>query len=179
MSNEKFKNEFRIPSARLKGWDYGSNGLYFITICTTNREHYFGSIVETQDLASLNATEIGKVAIENWRAIPRHFPFMELDEFVVMPNHVHGILLINKPEKEDWVNNQFGVQSQNIPSVIRGYKASVKKHATLNNIDFSWQSRYYDRIIRTEGELRNVRNYIDRNPRKWEEDRNNPENLFM
>ena len=179
MSNDKFKDKFRIPPARLLNWDYGSNGLYFITICTKGRNHYFGSIVETQYLASLTKTEIGKIAEDNWKQIPKHFPFIELDEYVIMPNHVHGILLINKPEKNDWVNNKFGIQSKNIASVIRGYKSSVKKYATMNKIDFSWQSRYYDRVIRNEKELHNIRKYINENPSKWNDDRNNPENLYM
>lgn len=179
MGNDKFKNKFRIASARLANWDYGSNGLYFATICTKNRNHYFGNIVETQYSASLQASEIGKIAQENWMQIPQHFPFIELDEYIVMPNHVHGILFINKPDKNDWVNNQFGVQSQNLGSVIRGYKASVKKYGTMNQIEFAWQERYYDRIIRNEKELQNVRKYIFKNPSKWADDMNNPENLFM
>lgn len=179
MSSENFKNKYRIPSARLVDWDYGSNGLYFITICTKNRSHYLGSIVETDDSASLIATDIGRIAQDNWRDIPLHFPFIELDEYVIMPNHIHGILSVNKPDKEDWVNNKFGVQSKNIPSVIRGYKASVKKYSTMNNIEFSWQERYYDRVIRSEKELRNIRRYIYNNPMKWSVDRNNPENLYM
>src|SRR6185369_16536597 len=108
MNNNKFKNKYRTSPARLANWDYGSNGLYFITICTKNRIRYFGDITinddvetqniaslhrtqniaslhRTQNIASLRPTEIGNIAIENWKQIPKHFPFIGLDEFVIMP----------------------------------------------------------------------------------------------
>jgi putative transposase len=92
MSSEKFQNKYRIPSNRLKNWDYGSNAAYFITICTQNREHFFGEI--TNGVMHLN--ELGKIATQFWSEIPNHFPFVELGNFVIMPNHTHGILIINK-----------------------------------------------------------------------------------
>lgn len=93
---EKFNNKYRIPSARLQTWDYGNNGLYFITICTKNRENYFGKITEGEMMLS----EIGFLANKYWHEIPEHFPFMKLNEFVVMPNHVHGIIIIDKPDND-------------------------------------------------------------------------------
>ncbi len=100
---DKFQNKYRIPSARLKNWDYGSDAIYFVTICTANRECYFGEIVETQNLASpyqMEYSELGKIANQCWIEIPKHFPFVILDKFVVMPNHVHGIIIIDKPMKK-------------------------------------------------------------------------------
>lgn len=91
--SDKFQNKYRIPSARLQNWDYGSNALYFVTICTAHRECYFGKIVNGKMILS----EIGNIANQFWFEIPIHFPFVVLDEFVVMPNHVHGIIVINKP----------------------------------------------------------------------------------
>ncbi|WP_298396842.1 transposase [Flavobacterium sp.] len=88
----KFKNKYRIPSTRLQTWDYSSNGAYFITICTKNREHFFGNIQN----GIMQLSEIGILAKQYWMEIPNHFPFIELGNFVVMPNHVHGILIINK-----------------------------------------------------------------------------------
>jgi putative transposase len=129
-----FKNKYRIEPARLKGYDYGSHGLYYITICTKKRIHYFGDVVvetrknikdETNDAkdkhnyASLRVTEMGKTATEYWHEIPVHYPFVELDEFVVMPNHLHGILFLNKPNYTGWNENKFGPQSQNLPAVIK------------------------------------------------------------
>jgi putative transposase len=108
--SDKFKNKYRIPSARLQTWDYGANGAYFITICTQNREHFFGQIVETpliaspppnQGVAEMQLNEIGKLAEQFWMEIPNHFPFIELGNFVVMPNHVHGILIVGKMDDMD------------------------------------------------------------------------------
>lgn len=177
-----------MPSARLQGFDYGVNAAYFVTICTQNRQHYFGAIspVETDNYPSLltdnNNTEtgncpslryapIGLIALEYWLQIPQHFPFVILDEFVIMPNHIHSILFFDKPDKTDWTPNQFGSQSQNLPSVIRAYKASVKRYANQNNIEFGWQSRYWDRVIRDKQELNVVRNYIVNNPVNWKNDK--------
>jgi REP element-mobilizing transposase RayT len=92
---DKFQNKYRIPSARLQSWDYGANGAYFITICSGHREHYFGEIVKIH-VPTMQLNEIGKLAEQFWMEIPNHFPFIELGNFVVMPNHVHGILIINK-----------------------------------------------------------------------------------
>jgi putative transposase len=181
--NDKYKDKYRTTPARLAGWDYGSHGLYFVTICTKDKVRYFGDIinVETQNLVSLTelnhiqnlgspslrATEIGEVAKDCWAKIPEHFPHVELDEFVVMPDHVHGILFINQPDKTDWQINQFGAQSRNLASVIRGFKVGVKKYATLNQIDFAWQPKYHDRIIRNEKEYLNIKQYICNNPEQW------------
>ena len=84
-----------------------------------------------------------------------------------MPNHLHGILFFNKPDKSNWTSNKFGSQSQNLGSVIRSFKSSVKRYANQNSIDFAWQNGYYDRIIRDERELNNIRQYIADNPDKW------------
>jgi Transposase and inactivated derivatives len=96
----KFHDKYRIPSARLQCWDYGSNAAYFITICTANRERYFGEIVADlgTEQPTMQLSEIGYIAVHCWQEIPNHFPFVILDEYVVMPNHVHGIIIINKPD---------------------------------------------------------------------------------
>ncbi|MBO9683216.1 MAG: hypothetical protein J7502_11205 [Flavisolibacter sp.] len=107
---EFFQNKYRIASARLQSWNYANDGMYFVTICTKNRQCYFGEIVnlpvETQCIASLqqqptlNPTEIGKIARDEWFKTPELRPDMnlELGEFIVMPNHIHGIILIGKNE---------------------------------------------------------------------------------
>ena len=124
--------------------------------------------------------------------IPEHFPFIILDEFIVMPNHIHGILFISKDETRDVeaqyfaslhqpppYKNKFGPQSGNISSVMRGYKAAVKSYATTNGIEFAWQARFHDRIIRDEGALEQIRKYIRENPANWIRDMNNNEGLYM
>ena len=195
---DRYKEKYRMPSARLQGYDYGQNGACFITICTKNRIHFFGEIIsssgfetqdigsgfEPQDIASLQPTPIGIIANEYWQKIPEHFPFVILDEFVVMPDHVHGILIISKETHDDaslqgtgYVNT-FGPQSGNISSVIRGYKAGVKSFATTNKIEFGWQPRFYDRIIRDADEMKRIRKYIIENPGNWFKDKNNKEDLY-
>ena len=96
---DKYKNKYRIPSARLRGYDYASEGAYFITICTHNREHFFGEIAD----GKMHLNEIGKLAEKYWAEIPDHFPDVELGNFVIMPNHVHGILILN-----EWIDNICG-----------------------------------------------------------------------
>jgi putative transposase len=99
---EKFKNKYRISSARLQTWDYGSNGSYFVTICTYKRICYFGRI----ESGIMQLSDLGNIAQKCWQEIPNHFPFVELSEFVVMPNHVHGIITIMKPHQEsDRIDN--------------------------------------------------------------------------
>ena len=175
-----FQNKYRIPSNRLPGYDYGADGWYFVTICTKNRVHYFGDIVrthhrecdivETRNCASLQYTETGTVAHDFWLQIPQHYPFVQLDTFVIMPDHIHGILCFNNPDKTDWSPNVFGPQSQNLGAVIRAFKSSVKRHTNQNNIPFAWQSRFYDRIICDQEALDAIRHYIALNPAKWATD---------
>ncbi len=92
---DKFNNKYRIPSARLQSWDYGSNGAYFITICTHNRKHFFG---KTIDNGIMQLNELGQIAEKYWMEIPTQYPYIELGNFVIMPNHMHGILIINKSD---------------------------------------------------------------------------------
>jgi putative transposase len=182
MDMGKYKNKYRIESTRLKNHDYGGDGWYFITICTQHREHYFGDIMiptETQDFASLQnfaslqPTAIAKIAHQYWMDIPNHFPFVVLDEFVIMPDHIHGLFYFDKPEHQFQIHrpNQFGAQSKNLASVIRGFKAAVKKYATMNDIAFAWQPRYHDHVVRTEREFEAIRRYIQNNPKKWIENK--------
>jgi len=165
----------RISSYRLKGYDYGSNSMYSVTINTKNKVNFFGEVIEEKLpngklIAKLQETEIGRVANEYWQSIPEHFPFVQLDEFVVMPNHIHGVLFFYKPDYDKRQPNKFGPQSQNLGSVIRGFKAGVKAYATTNNITFQWHPRYYDSVVRSMDHLNNLRVYIRNNPRKWLDD---------
>ncbi|MES2274532.1 MAG: transposase [Bacteroidota bacterium] len=175
---DKYKGKYRVQPARLKGWDYGSDGYYFVTICTKNRIPYFGSIkTDLNGIASLQKTHIAEIAYDNWLKIPEHHPFVELDEIVIMPDHIHVILFINKPEKTTWEVNKAGSQSKNLASIIRGYKSSIKQYAMVNDVDFAWQPRYYDRVIRDQKEYLHIQAYIYDNPDKWEREGKNFENL--
>lgn len=93
----KFQNKYRIPSARLQNWDYRWNASYFVTICTRNRKHYFGDIAD----GKIQLSEIGQMAKEYWGEIPKHFSFVQSGAFVIMPNHVHGIVIIDRPDNDN------------------------------------------------------------------------------
>ena len=90
---DKFQNKYRIESARLKNWDYGRNAWYYVTICTGGRNCFFGAIVN----AKMNYSPTGDIARQLWMEIPNQFGYANLDEYIVMPNHIHGIIRINKP----------------------------------------------------------------------------------
>jgi len=190
---KKFRNKYRIQSTRLQHWDYGWNASYFVTICTANRECWFGNIVDDE----MKLSEIGAKADEYWLAIPEHFPFVKLDVHVIMPNHVHGIIVIDKTddgrnndnndnhfmgrnvETQNFASlqppqppkNKFGPQSQNLASIIRGYKTGVTQCARNNNIDFAWQSRFHDHIIRDNESYQRIKKSIINNPKNWGKDK--------
>jgi REP element-mobilizing transposase RayT len=198
MNPDKYQDKYRIASARLAGWDYGSNAAYFITICTQDRVHAFGEVIDGQ----VSLSPLGQAAWDCWNAIPEHFPFVVLDGFVAMPNHVHGIVVIDKPapnlgdrndhndgddvgndgnvETQNFASlrpprprrsvNQFGPQSQNLASIVRGFKIGVTKYARQHQIPFAWQPRYHDHIIRNAAEHERIRKYIIENPQKWAAD---------
>lgn len=168
--SEKFKGKYRIPSARLPYWDYGRNAGYFITICTQNRIRYFGAI----ENGELVLPEIGRLARTYWQEIPNHFPFVLLDESVVMPNHVHGIIIIDKPDENDKETRHCLVSTpilpaqkrfrnpgkNNISSIIGSYKSVVSKHAHKIHTEFAWQARFYDHVIRNKNEFLRIQQYI-------------------
>ena len=187
---KKYQNKYRIPSARLKNWDYGSNGAYFITICTQNREHFFGDFMDSEFITS----EIGMLAEKYWMEIPQHFPYIELGNFVVMPNHVHGILIIDKNVKTLQCNvseNESPVQtlhcnvstnkneqmanispkSGTISTILRSYKSVVTKNSRFIHAEFGWQPRFHDHIIRNAPEWERIQTYIENNPMNWKEDK--------
>lgn len=183
---EQFKNQYRIPSARLSSWNYAWAGAYFVTLCTKDRQCYFGEI----DHETMHLSTLGQIAEQCWSLIPQHFPLVTLKTSVIMPNHVHGIIIINSAEAENMeysphqknqkqtqniaslpkTQNTFGKQSGNLASVIRGFKIGVTKGAKELNTHFSWQPRFYDHIIRDHESLNRIAEYIDNNPRNWASD---------
>jgi len=192
---EKFRGKYRVQSTRLKNWDYSSNGAYFITICTKNREHYFGEIANEK----LQETEQSKICQNVWDDLPNHYPNCILDSFVIMPNHVHCIVIIEnsvqsvrsvetglKPVSTMTTtittNDANKSKRYTISEIIRGYKTfTARKINNLQNTQGKtfWQPRFYDHIIRNEHELNRIRGYIVNNPLNWENDRNNSENLYI
>ena len=192
--DDKFKNRYRIPSARLHTWDYGTNGAYFITICTKHREHFFGDIVN--DFMKLNV--VGELVDYYWKQISENFPFIQLDKHVVMPNHMHGILMIEKPVETRFIassnssSQMSPIQSnvsikssggitggknpmlnENISKVLRWYKGKCSKEIHKINPEFEWQSRFHDHIIRNPEEFERIKFYIENNPKNWNKDKFN------
>jgi putative transposase len=188
MSENRFRNRYLIPSTRLRTYDYSSSGYYFVTICTKDRQNFFGDIVAGR----MRLSEIGHIAQKYWQEIPKHFPFVKLDEFQTMPNHIHGILIIRKTTnhtkhvvetRQCLVStgiNRFQNQGRDtISSIVGSYKSICTKtvNAMKNNISFAWQPRFYDHIIRNETSLNRIRKYIRDNPLNWTDDENNPQVL--
>lgn len=226
---DRYKNKYRIASARAQWWNYGWSGAYFITICTRQRESFFGKIILNQIIASKS----GQLAERFWYEIPNQFPYVELAEFVIMPNHIHGILLLDKPiaginnvnaeenanqhvetrliaslqqsqsrdpypgkkqeilkEKNTKQNTEYAshpkikqtqnggfagninpMLNDNISRIIRWYKGRCSFEIRKMNVDFAWQPRFYDRIIRNDKEYKRISDYIITNPANWVDDK--------
>ena len=229
---DKYQNKYRIPSARANWWNYGWAGAYFITICTKNRNHYFGKI----EHGKMNLSNCGILADVFWYEIKNHAKNIELGAFVVMPNHIHGILILNDFDSLDHnelaIDNEMGMDNEmemdnemgmdnvktrhalsladsnninsnninsnnnmnsnnninsgnksesekrfrnpgknTISSIIGGYKSAVTKHAHRLGIEFEWQSRFHDHIIRNDAEYQRINDYIENNPLKWNDDK--------
>jgi putative transposase len=176
-----FRNSFRVESARLKSWDYSWPGWYFVTIVVQAHACALGEVERSQVV--LNA--LGQVAQTCWLEIPKHHADVELDEYVVMPNHVHGIVILNNvpsPCRDLQLNvstknhfNTISPQKRSLSVVIRTYKAAATTWVRRNGyINFAWQERFYDHVIRNENDLYRIREYIRNNPRKWILDEEDP-----
>jgi REP element-mobilizing transposase RayT len=189
---DKFKNTYRIPPARWQDWDYGASAAYFVTACTAHRERFFGEISD----GGMRLSETGKTVQTEWLKTPVLRPDMNimLGEYVVMPNHFHGIIVIGENryntddgggggavetrciaslrqrQQRQWQPNRFGAQSKNLASVIRGFKSAVTKFARMNRIPFAWQTRFHDRVIRNFDEHNRIAYYINGNIENWPDD---------
>jgi putative transposase len=155
-----YKNKYRIESARLSGWDYSNDGYYFITICVKNMESVFGIIKNNEIILS----ETGKIIESEWLETKNIRKYIELDEYVIMPDHFHAIIgIYNQIDNKTKYMNK-----QNLSNIVRGFKGSSTKKIHLSgNIDFQWQSRFYDVIIKNESDLNRIREYIKNNPFNW------------
>ena len=183
-----FRNKYRIGSTRYQGYDYSSPGKYFITICTKNRKPYFGEVQNGKMILS----DLGNYLQNEWLKTPDIRPDMNItpDEFIIMPDHFHAIIIIGEnqynknhimdndcgstmhggstnPIKNNQYKNEFGPQSKNLASIIRGLKSIVSTYAKKTKQDFQWQSRFHDHIIHTNTELNRIRKYIRENPEKY------------
>jgi putative transposase len=176
---DKYNNKYRDTSFRAQWSDYGWNGAYFITICTANREHFFCEIQNGKMVLS----KTGIIVDILWHTIPNYQPHVELGDFVVMPNHIHGILILDKPivvgsghalslppldQHESIGQNRFQKIGKNtVSSIIGGYKSAVTKHANKLGLENGWQNLFHDHIIRNDAEYQRISNYIIANPGNW------------
>jgi REP element-mobilizing transposase RayT len=175
---QKVTKKFYRKSLRLETWDYSWPAAYFIIICTHNRQNFFGKIENKKMILS----KFGQIACSTWLEIKSHSKNTEFADFVIMPNHVHGIIILkNKYNVEtrhalSLQNKKFStVRYQNpgknsISSIIGSYKSAVSKEAHKINKQFKWQSRFYDHIILNEESFEKISLYIKNNPINWKKD---------
>jgi putative transposase len=173
-------------SIRLKGYDYAQPGAYYITICTYQRQCLFGEIIA--GIMHLNL--ISETIQYCWHHLPQHFPFIKLDAFVIMPNHLHGIILITdaNTNKNQLFKQQIiqpvlseqiptlpkGTASGSLGALVQNFKSIVTRRVNrlTRNYGIIWQRGYYEKIIRDERAYDNIRKYIVENPLKWQDDEN-------
>lgn len=189
---EKFRNKYRIPSNRRRGWDYAGNGHYFITIVTHGRENHFGYIENGEMILN----DVGQIVYDEFFKSFELRKELFLGEFVLMPNHLHAIVILDKTKcvynggvthgdiltHDTSHHPRFQRKPKSISSFVAGFKSSAIKQidnwidannmtmAKFNKNNPLWQSNYYDHIIRTAMEYETITNYILMNPLKWEED---------
>lgn len=172
-------------SPRMQGYDYNQSGAYFVTICAQYRQCIFGQIIDGE----MQLNGISEIVVEWWNRIPQHYPFVEIDDFVIMPNHIHGIISWNidvgtgspRPKKNPIVGTGIPrpKDAPNLGKIVGYFKYQSTKYINqLNNTPGKriWQSRYHDHIIRDEPDLLRLREYIQNNPKKWELDQLHPDN---
>ena len=159
-------------SIRLKGFDYSQSGAYFVTLCSHNRECLFGEISNNQMLLN----PYGIIVHDEWLKSTFIRSEIELDEFIIMPNHIHGIVSIHKNIGQNKENSQFapiGPKNKSISSFVAGFKSAVTKRINeMREIPKAlvWQRNYYEHIIRNEKSLKKIREYVIYNPQTWEND---------
>ncbi len=179
------------PSIRLKEYDYSLTGAYFVTICVQERECLLG-VIENNSVA---LSQIGKFVYLGLEQISDSFESVELDEFIIMPNHIHAIIMVNNDDVETMEdrnktvaarfiapnikNNSMLTKPATLGKIIRFFKAQTT-HTIRNECNFSnfqWQTNYYDHIVRNENELNRIRECIMNNPVKWQHDLENPDHI--
>jgi putative transposase len=167
-------------SIRLKEYDYSQLGGYFVTICTHKRECILGEIVDGE----VRLSPFGEIAERHWDEIPRYFPGVELDASIIMPNHIHGIIVMNKlvGAIHESPLRMTRKQRRNmiLSKIIGRFKMTAAKEINLlrNTMGSQiWQRNYYEHIIRNDRDLNNIRDYVVNNPLQWFHDDENPDRL--
>lgn len=173
MGMEKSWNKSRVPNSRAQWWNYSHPGDYFITICTKGRQHYFGVINDHK----MELSSIGIIADIVWHEIPSHTFNVELGPYVIMPDHMHGIIQITNGNDvvgkwhaiSDWhaISRYQNIGRNTISSIIGSFKSAVTKHTHRLGYTFQWQPRFHDHMIRNPREYHHIAEYIHNNPMNW------------
>lgn|GEM_PF-87594 len=175
-------NKHHRRSVRLKGYDYAQAGAYFVTICTQNRGHMFGEVVNEE----MRLNDAGRLVQSVWDGLPGHYPGVETDAFVIMPNHIHGIVVLvgagpracletGQPRGVAPTLSLSDVVHRFKTLITKRYADGVKQFGWLPFCGHLWQRNYYEHIIRDEVSLNRIRQYIIDNPARWAFDRENPQ----
>jgi REP element-mobilizing transposase RayT len=179
----------RRRSIRLKAHNYSSAGSYYVTVCAQNRECMFGKIVDTE----MKLNDVGWMVQGVWDELPGHYPGVRTDSFVIIPNHIHGIIVLTgstqrrgesriRPREGDHKDRPYGTLAGTIGRVMQGFKSITTRKYIRGIMEYGWppfqkrlwQRNYFERVIRDEAEMNRVREYIIGNPARWLEDEENP-----
>ena len=174
-------NSLDRKSNRISEYNYSQDGFYFVTVCTQNRVNYFGEISDEKMILN----ECGKVIKDRWLWLQEQYSYIKLDYFVVMPNHFHGILIIDRSlnvgeDRDLPISNKAGTchdmslqpKIKSLSQLVGAFKTTASKQIHFLGVEnFQWQRSFYDHVIRDERSLQNIREYIINNPAKWQLDK--------
>ena len=170
--------QHRLPnrrSIRLRDYDYVQNSAYFVTLCVAQRLCLFGDITDRV----MRCSSVGEVVESAWNDLPNHTPRLILDAWVIMPNHLHGIVIFpGDPKAENLAQTMpRGLKPGSLGAVVGGFKSAVSREVAVKNLSLIkpfWQRNYYERIIRNDREFNATRKYIESNPVRWDDDPDHP-----
>ena len=171
-----YQDKYRIESARFRGWDYRLRGWYFVTICTLQKAHILGEVIQGE----MRLSRVGFIADSELQSLSSHYNNVEVNSHVVMPNHVHAIVAIEgahafSPNPKN-LPERAGISSAagSLSAIVRSYKSGVTRRSRQLGIGQDiWQARFYDKLLRSDAIINAVREYIRNNPANWAEDSDN------
>ncbi len=173
-------------NTRLRGYNYSQLGSYFVTICVQHHQCIYGPIID----GKMQLNELGRIAIEWWNKIQQHYSSVKTDDYVIMPNHLHGIITLKpvgaRSPRPNNTSPSVGARSPrpkdppSLGKIVAYFKYQSTKHINQKHNTPGtriWQRNYHDHIIRDDNDLQRLRQYIQNNPMKWELDKFHPDNI--
>ena len=171
-------------ATRLRGYDYSQPGTYFVTTCVEYHQCLFGDIID----GNMHLNGLGEIVVECWNLIPQHYPSVRIGDYVIMPNHIHGIIAWDNPNigarsthpKNGTEKRKGNTPSPSLGKIVAYFKYQSTKHINQHHNTSGnriWQRNYHDHIIRNDKDLQRLREYIQNNPMKWELDQLHPDNI--